>query len=82
MDETVPLVTGRVPRCACNRCELMGRKNACAVRDGICDLLSRLPELPGLLVTWLGALIEFRVAGGPRLDETEGRDWSGGGGDV
>ena len=63
---------GRPPRCACNRWELIGRKKAWAVKDGMCVRLKRLPELPGLLVTWLDAVMEFRVGGGPRR-ETEGR---------
>lgn len=47
----------------------------------MCVRLNRLPELPGLLVIWLDAVMEFRVGGGPRR-ETEGRVWSDGGGDA
>lgn len=45
----------------------MGRKKACAVNEGMCIRLSRLLALPGLLVIWLEAAMEF-LAGRPRLD--------------
>ena len=76
VEEIVPLVIGLPCRCACSRCELMGRKNPCAVIDGMCDRLIRLLELSGL-PAWLECL----VGGGP-LRDTDGRDWTveGGGG--
>jgi len=54
----------------------MGRKKPCAVNDGMCVLLIRLAELPGLLATWLDAAIELLAGGGPRRD-IEGCDRGG-----
>lgn len=43
------VVDGLVPLCACNRCELIGRKNACDATAGTWLRLVRLLELSGLL---------------------------------
>lgn len=65
----VSLVIGR-PRCACSRCDDIGRKNPCAANDGTCDLLIRLVALPGLLPIALEAAAVLLLAGGggPRRD--------------
>lgn len=54
----------------------MGRKKPCAANEGICDLLIRLAELPGLLFTWLDAAMELLAGGGP-LRDTEGCERGG-----
>ena len=64
------------PRCACSRCEDIGRKKPCAVNEGICVLLIRLAALPGLLAIWLDAATELLAGGGPRRD-TEGCERGG-----
>lgn len=72
----VSRVVGR-PRRACNRCELIGRKKACAVSEGICILLSRLLPVPGLLAIWLELAMELTAVGpllGSSPDDCAGCD--------
>lgn len=72
----VSLVMGR-PRCACRRCEDIGRKKPCAANDGTCDLLNRLVALPGLLPIWLEAAAELLAGGGGPRRDMDGCDCGG-----
>jgi hypothetical protein len=78
------IVGGLEPRCACSRCELIGRKNACEVMDGTCVLLVALcgrptfglDTLPDTLPRWVEVpeINPLREGGPwdhpPRCDET------------